>query len=292
MRNFPRKDESVAVGRSPMSRRRRFARDLQQLREDSGLKGKIMAARLGWSTGRLSRFETGAIRPEIGLVMDYLDQLDIRGAQRDALIETARLVNQGGWWTAISGAPGRTASLAETESEASAIREFAIAFVPGLLQTETYARIRLADNVAYTPYDIDAAVQARQQRQVILTRPAEPVAYQAIIDEAVLRRRSAPPDILAAQLRHLIEVAARPNITVRVLTFDAPLDFQSTAMNSFALYRTEDDPEFALVETETNEAQLGDDEDVTRYQAIYERMSKAALDPAASIRFFKALVTS
>ena len=270
-----------------MSKRLRLGEELRKLREARSWSVTHVAALQGWSHTKVSRLETGKVRPDVGEVMDLLDVYGVTGDSYDRLVILARQANARGWWKAYAGMPARQMGFAEMESTVTGIREYAQAFVPGLLQEPGYVRQRFSDRDAVKDFDLQAAIDGRLERQKILER----VEYEAIIDEAVLRRSSATPDVLRAQLLHLVEVAQRPNVTVRALRFDARIETMSVPLNSFALYRfdTPDDDDMVSVETETSDLWLGDAEDLARYTVVYERLQAAAGTPEETVALLRDL---
>lgn len=282
----------MAVG-SPLVRRRRLGAELRKLREAAGLTGEQAIERVGWSAAsKLSRIENGRNRPDLADVMDLLDAYDVTGAHRETLIAVARdAANTRGWWRAFGDMGQRQRGYAEIESGASDIRQFHQFLVPGLVQTAEYARVRAeSGRVLYGGLAPDAEASGRQARQAVLTQDSPP-RYEAILDESALRRATAPPDIMRAQVRHLVEVSARPNITLRVIPFSAAIGDFYVPHSDFSLYRftDPDDPETVVLETLTSDLHLTDAEDVSRYRLVFDWLSAAALSPEESVDLLSTL---
>ncbi|MBN1171133.1 MAG: helix-turn-helix domain-containing protein [Micromonosporaceae bacterium] len=275
-----------------MFRRRRLGEQLRELREAKGYKLQQLAGELGWSHTKLSRLENAKVRPDVADVMDLLEVLDATADQQQRLIALARQANQRGWWKAYAEMPQRQAGQAELEAGAVAIWGYSLVFIPGLLQTSEYMRVRFADGTGFPAFDVEEAIRGRLQRQDILSRD-EPVEYTAIIDESVLRRRSAPTPVMYGQLQHLVEIQNRPHVTVRVVPLDASLPYHAAALNSFTVFHFADldDSDLVSVETETSDVQLGDDEDVARYRVVFDRISTAALSAEASVELIQSIMT-
>lgn len=279
----------MSAGQGPIGKRLRLGNELRKLRESREWSVTHVAGLMGWSHSKVSRMETAKVRPDVGEVMDLLDAYGVGGEAYNRLVSLTREANARGWWRAFAGMPARQMGFAEMESSVFGIREYAMVFVPGLLQHPDYVRQRFSDRDAVKDFDLTAAVEGRAGRQKILDRG---VGYEATIDEAVLRRRTAPPEVMAEQWRHLIDVASMENVTLRVLRFDAEIEYLSGALNSFALYRF-DDPEqddMVSVELETSDLWLGDSEDLARYVVIYDRLRAAAATPEATLAFLRSLV--
>jgi transcriptional regulator with XRE-family HTH domain len=265
---------NMAVGHSPMVRRSRLGAELRKLRRDKQLTIAQVAALVGWQASELSRLENGKLRPDLSVVMDILDALEVIGAQREMLISMARDANQRGWWKAMVGPMfERYRQIAEIEAGAADIRQVTLLFVPGLLQTEDYTRARLSHSASFAePGALQTAIQGRLTRQKLLDN--EETKYTVVMDEGVLHRRTCPPTILAEQFRHLVKVAQRPNIEVRILPFSSELYERTAASSGFTLFRyaSPDDPHVAFVETNTVDLVLSDPEDLARIEGIYEEI--------------------
>ncbi|WP_245674101.1 helix-turn-helix domain-containing protein [Actinoplanes rectilineatus] len=279
----------MPAGQGPIGKRLRLGNELRKLRESKDWSVTHVAGLMGWSHSKVSRLETAKVRPDVGEVMDLLDAYGVGGEEHDRLVSLTREANARGWWRAFAGMPARQMGFAEMESSVLGIREHALVYVPGLLQHPDYIRQRFRDRDAVKDFDLTAAVEGRAERQKILDRGVE---YEAVLDEAVLRRRTAPPAVMTKQIRHLIDVASLENVTLRVLRFDAEVEYLSAALNSFALYRF-DDPEqddMVSVESETSDLWLGDLEDLARYVVVFDRLRAAAETPDATLAFLRSLV--
>ncbi len=282
----------MATG-SPIVRRRRLGAELRTLRDRAGLTGDQVIERVGWpSPSKLSRIENGRTRPDLSDVLDLLDLYGATGADREKLIAIARdAANTRGWWRSFADLGHRQRGYAELEAGVVELRQYHQSLVPGLLQTPDYARARVRSVMEiYGSLDVAAEVAARQTRQALLTADYPP-RYQAIIDEAALRRTAAPADVMAAQLSRLVELSALPAVTLRVLPLEARIGDYYVPHNSFSLFRYADpeDPDIAVVETVTSDLHLADDEDVSRYRLVFDWLAAAALPPEESVTFLAGL---
>lgn len=283
----------MSVGFSPIVRRRRLGTEIRMLREHQRLTLTQLGGLVGWSAAKLSRLENARIRPDVGDVMDVLDALGVTGARREQLIALARdASNSRGWWTAYEGEiDRRQLSYAEFENGAVQIREFQLTHVPGLLQTRAYAAARFASRavVGLPPINIEAATDARIARQAVLTRET-PLHYDALFEESALVRRYGPPGLRADQFTQLLEVAERPNVTVRILPMEARIDGGYIPTCSFSLYRFADpvDPEIAVLETETSDLHIGDEEGVNRYKLVFDLLWAAAFSAEDTVKVLEA----
>jgi transcriptional regulator with XRE-family HTH domain len=271
----------MASGDGPRFNRLRVGETIREMRLARELTQVQLGAKVGASGARISRLETGETAPDLALVMNVLDYFEVPEPEQKRLITLARQANEQTWWK-ISGMQTRQAAFAELESTATRIREYSMVFVPGLLQTPEYTKVRYADTEAHLPFDEDAALAGRQQRQSVLTRTKRPVQYEVILDELVLRRPTAPPEVMRDQLRHMMTAAETANVEIRVLSLDRELPHHAPALNSFALYGFASTPDIVVVETETTEAQSTDSDQIDRYRHLFERLRAATLDPAES----------
>jgi transcriptional regulator with XRE-family HTH domain len=263
-------------------RERRLARSLRHLREGAGLTIEEVAEKLEMSASTVSRMETAqvGVRPrDLRLLLDIYEVSD---AERDQLLQIARERRQQRWWQEYADLPN--IPLAGLEEEASTIWQFSTQLVPGLLQTEAYARavleaIRLDDK----PGDIERRLEVRLHRQEVLNRENAP-EYWAVLDEAVVRRQVGGPSVMAGQLGYLIEVAKLPNMTLQVLPFaageHAGMDGEFTLLH----YRESADPDVVYIENTGSDLYLEGPEVTRRYNRIFDRLRAAAQNPGESIR--------
>lgn len=283
-RKFAESGDSLRLGRL------RFGDELRMLRVAAGLSQTELGNRCGCSATRISRHETGEVTPDVALVMNIMDALEVPPQQAKILIKQARDANDRAWWK-TSNMPERQAAFAELESDARRLRVFSLMFVPGLLQTPDYMAVRFRDTEAVLPVDGDSAIASRQERQKILSREDDPTTYAVVLDESVIRRRAAPASVQADQLQHLIGVASRPNVDLRVLPFDAALDHESAPLNSFYIFDVGSSPQVAVVETETKELHVTASERILRYEVLFDRVSRASLTPEESIDLIRGVGT-
>ena len=266
---------------SPTVRRRRIARELRQLRERAGMTLDVAARQLDMSKSNLSRIENAQIGIKPRDVRAALALYQVTGNDAEALIEIARGAQQRGWWQHYSDVlPEWFEFYVGLEAEAATLRTYEAEAVPGLLQTEAYARevYRLTAGEE----DVDRKVAARLRRQDVL-RSDDPVELSVVLNEAVLLRPVGGRAVMAGQLAHLETVAQLPNVTVQVLPFEAG---GHPAMNSpYVILTFADAADAAVVYLENLTTGLALEEagQVRSYSLVHERLSRLALDPAASL---------
>ncbi|MER5455051.1 helix-turn-helix transcriptional regulator [Micromonospora sp. NPDC002389] len=266
---------------SPTVRRRRIARELRQLRERAGMTLDVAARQLDMSKSNLSRIENAQIGIKPRDVRAALALYQVTGNDAEALIEIARGAQQRGWWQHYSDVlPEWFEFYVGLEAEAATLRTYEAEAVPGLLQTEAYARevYRLTAGED----DIDRKVAARLRRQDVL-RSDEPAELSVVLNEAVLLRPVSERAVMAEQLAHLESTAQLPNVTIQVLPFAAG---GHPAMNSpYVILTFADAADAAVVYLENLSTGLALEEvaQVRSYSLVHERLRRLALDPAASL---------
>ena len=268
--------------RSPTVRERRLARTLRHLREEASLTIEDVAEKLEISPSTVSRMETAQVGVRPRDLRFLLDMYEITEAERDQLLQIARERRQQQWWQEYADLPN--IAVAGLEEDASTIWQYSTQLVPGLLQTEAYARAVLgAIRLDSKPGDIDRRLDLRLHRQALLTRADAP-EYWVILDEAVVRRQVGGPAAMAEQLGHLIEVARLPNVTVQVLPFTsgehAGMDGEFTILH----YRESEDPDVVYIENTGNDLYLERSEVTRRYNKLFDHLRAAAQNPGESIR--------
>ncbi|MDT7723514.1 MAG: hypothetical protein QOI21_90 [Actinomycetota bacterium] len=202
------------------ARMRSLATELVKLRGEAGLNTRSAAKLAGMSASTLNRLENGGkvIEPED--VSALLVAYGVTGPERDRLLNLSREPHLPGWWeTGGTPLPQQLPAFIRFESEATRIVHASMLRVPGLMQTAEYIRAVMSSGEVTEP-ETETMVATRLGRQAILSRP-KPPGYLVIIDEAALRRPVGGPEVMAAQIRHIIELAGRPHIELRILPFSA-----------------------------------------------------------------------
>jgi transcriptional regulator with XRE-family HTH domain len=280
---------------SPEVRRRRLAAELRRLRGASGLKTAEVARQLGWSPSKVSRYElarTGLKPSDVRVMLAFYG---VETNRQDDLLALAVEASERGWWEQYSDVLSEDhISLVGLEDEATAERAWHLEVIPGLLQTEGYARRLISKGYSLAPVpptQIDRSVRLRMRRQEVLTRNS-PLDLSAVIDEAVLRRRVGSPEVMRNQLSHLIEVAQLPNVSLRVLR----LDEESPAMiNSFDVLCFGDQgvgmPDVAYTEHFRATLHFEDEADTYQYLILFQILQEAALSEPESLRFIEQIAS-
>jgi transcriptional regulator with XRE-family HTH domain len=278
-------------------RRRRLAKTLGQLRSAAGMTAEEVAAELKktggrWSKSKVSRIEDPQhAAPSPRDVRDMLELYGVRDQHRqDALTQLAEEAQQRGWWTAYEDVLRN--SHIGFEAEASAIRNFEALCVPGLLQTEGYARAIIQAALAAEPdraaEQVGRHVEARMKRQEIFARTPPP-QLSAVIDEAALRRLVGGPDIMREQIGQLTSASKRPNVTLQVIL--ARTGAHPGMSGPFAIleFVHPDDAPIIFLEAATEHLFLEEPEQIRKYVLRFDYIRANALKPDESIRFMNTI---
>jgi hypothetical protein len=195
---------------------------LRRLREEAGMTTERAAVTIRGSHSKISRMEHGRVGFKERDISDLLSLYGIGpGEERDSLLRLAREANTPGWWQNYSDTlPHWVEPYFGLEAAATFIREYELQFVPGLLQTEEYARAVIRLGNARTEDEVLRRAQARVSRQQILDRENPPKVW-AVLDEGALCRHIGGAEVMKAQLRHLLEMCDHPAVTLQILPFAA-----------------------------------------------------------------------
>ncbi|ROO62609.1 helix-turn-helix protein [Micromonospora sp. Llam0] len=268
-------------------RSRRLGRDLRKLREAKGLTGEEVAKSVRCSSSRISRIESGEIKPRAGDVMELLVAygVPLDAEPGSSLLAQARDLREDGWWQRVGG---KYATYIAYETEAVELKNYEPTLVPGLLQTERYAREVNIIGREVDPDTVNQRVTTRMTRQEVLHRQPTPLRLHAVLSEAALRTEVGGPDVLRDQLAHLVTLNELPNVTIQVLRFEAGAHLADSS--GFALLSFErDDPPLGYIETLAGELFLESTRDLARISAAYDNLRMLAMSPAESVKLIKEL---
>ena len=266
--------------------RRKFGIELRSLREAAGLTIEGVADSAGISMSHLSRIERGQVGVRRPTLMALLQRYGADAETMDRLVataaETTKRKNRDWWQPYATAISDKYATLMAFESEATSIRNFEPTVIPGLLQTEDYARAALQRGPArLTPDEIETRVEARRARQAVLTKDDPPRAW-FIIDEAALRRPVGGPEVMRRQLLHLVEMAAKPGVDLQVVPFSVGAHAGTLGPLVILGFAEGED----VVYCETFVADLYP-EAVESYGDVFDRLAQDALSIARSVRLVK-----
>lgn len=279
---------------SPEVRRRRLASELRRLRAESRLKTTEVARNLGWSPSKVSRYELARTGLKVPDVREMLAFYGVDARRQEELLALAEEASGKGWWEDFSDVlSDEQISLTGLEDEATSEWVWHLVVIPGLLQTEEYARHVNSKGYSLAPVppgQIERSVRVRMRRQELLTRDP-PLALSAVIDEGVLRRHVGGPHVMLGQLRHLIATAQLPNVSLRVLRLadDPPI-----LMDSFELLRFGDEsarmPDVVFTEHFRAMLYFEDEADTYQYRIVFQRLQAGALGETESLDFIEQIM--
>lgn len=275
----------MPTSQGPLLPRRRLGVELKKLREVAKLRLDEVATHLMISNSKLSRLETGQGIPQQRDVRDLINFYEVAGTPlAERLMRWTREGRRQGWWKDYSHVVGETldAYLA-LESGASVRRSFMPTVLPGLLQTEDYARALLRELLPrHTDKEVDQLVKIRLRRKELLLRAEEPVRLLAVIDESVLHRIVGSKDIMRHQLEVLSELSKLPNVVVQVFPFDAGA--HEATMGTFTVFQFADDidRDVVVVEYHLGNRFFEQESHVLLYLRIFDDVSHRSLEPPAS----------
>jgi transcriptional regulator with XRE-family HTH domain len=283
----PEEGHLMIVPGSPTVRRRRLAAELRGIRESKGKSGEAVAAALKWSPSKISRYElarTGLKPQEVEQLLDYYG---VTGSRRDLLLELAEDASRKGWWEEFSDSLSADyQQFISLEHEASSIAIWHVEAVPGLLQTEAYARHVISSYSHVEPIapgTIDRLVKVRMRRQQALSRdPA--LQLQVVLDESVLKRLIGSASVMQEQLERLADEADRPSITLQILPLGAQ---HSVFAESFTIFKFGADNGAMLQDVVTaehlrNAFSVEGERETYLHRIAFKTLTSTALDPSPS----------
>jgi transcriptional regulator with XRE-family HTH domain len=271
---------------SPTVRRRELGARLRALRLAAGLTAEEVAARMEVSAAKISRIETGARGVSIADVRFLCDLYGASESERERLLVLTRESKRRSWWQQ-HGLPETVMTYTGLEDAAVGISHYETSLLPGLLQTEHYARALSAGIMFDQPSAaVNQIVEARMIRQGRLSERHPPELW-VVLDEAALRRIVGGPSVMRDQLEHLVERAHDPNITLQVIPFDAGA--HPALDSAFEILHLEEVSDVVYVEGLLGHFFLQSETDLTRYRRAFDQLRAVALSPRASEKLIRAV---
>jgi transcriptional regulator with XRE-family HTH domain len=257
-----------------------FGKALKFYRERAGLSQTELAALSNYSNTVINKIEKGDRPPAEGFPerMDAIAQLGADG-------DLARL-----WgWLEDSARhrayPGWFDRWPDFEAAAVALRTFELVVVPGLLQTDQYARAVLRTRIGDTDDEIDAMVEARMVRQAILRKDKPPTLWAAL-DEGVLQRPVGGPHVMREQLDRLAEAAKFPNVVIQVIPAGTGAH-EGLRGGAFVIADFADHPSVAYQDTAVQGQIIDSADDVASLMILLDTIKSVALPVAASLELIE-----
>jgi transcriptional regulator with XRE-family HTH domain len=276
---------------TPTVRLRRLAAELRSLRAASGLTRDEVVDRTGINVATMYRIEHARVRPQTRTLRTLLDLYGVEKDQQTELVALLRDARERGWLHAYqSELPEQYMTFIGFEGEAESAWNYESLLIPGLLQTEDYARAVIRAGFPAAGRDeIEHRVEVRMARQDVL-RADNPLKLWGIADEAALRRHVGGKPVMQAQLRHLMEVAEFPNVTFQVIPFDAGAHAGMPGSFIVLQFAEESIPDVIYLDSMAGELFLEAESDVRRYKLVFEHLRAVAVSPDASRKLIASIV--
>jgi transcriptional regulator with XRE-family HTH domain len=268
-------------GGSPTVRRMLVGVRLRRLRTDAGISREEAGEAIRASEWKIHRLENGQVGFKERDIVDLLRLYGVGDAgEIAAVVGMALEANEQGWWHDYGDVlPQWFRAYVDLEQAATLIRTYEGQFVPGLLQTEEYARAVMGGALDEAPDDIERRVEVRVARQTLLTSADAPRLW-AVIDEAALRRPiGGSPEVMRVQLERLIDATKLPNVTLQVLPFGAGAHPAMVGAFSILRFADSDLPDVVYLEHLTGAMYLDKRDDVRQYLHVMESVCVSGEPP-------------
>ncbi|MEV7013036.1 helix-turn-helix transcriptional regulator [Streptosporangium sp. NPDC051022] len=257
---------------------------LRRLREARGVTREEAGKAIRASHSKISRLELGRTGLKRRDVADLLTLYDVTDdAERATLLSLTEQAGMPGWWQAYGDVvPGWFDAYLGLEQAACVIRSYEVQFVPGLLQTEDYARavIQLGRRNV-TGHEVERRVALRMRRQEILYRPDPPKLW-IVIDETALRRLIGGATTMRAQIEHLIRISELPQVTVQIMPFCACGHAGAAGPITILRFPEGELPDVVYLEQLAGALYLDKPAETERYWHVMNRLDIEAEQPGAA----------
>ncbi|MFJ2034030.1 helix-turn-helix domain-containing protein [Streptosporangium sp. NPDC087985] len=258
---------------------------LRRLREQCHITLEEAGYAIRASHSKISRMELGRVGFRVRDVADLLTLYGVADEDdRQALLALVQRANVTGWWHNYNDIlPSWFETYVGLEESATGIRNYEVQFVPGLLQSEGYARAVVRLGFPSAPEEeVERRVRLRMARQRLL-RGDEPPRLWAVLDEAVLRRPLGGAEVMRDQIDHILRALDLPNVTVQIVPFSVGGHAAAGGPFSILRFSQPDLPDVVYMEQLTSAVYLDKRDDVDRYLEVMERLCLEA-EPASRTR--------
>ncbi|MFF4651638.1 helix-turn-helix domain-containing protein [Streptomyces sp. NPDC001380] len=283
---------TVQPGGGSMVRRILLGSQLRRLREGRGITREDAGYTIRASESKISRMELGRVSFKERDVADLLSLYGVDDeAEREALLGLVREANRSGWWHSFSDVlPGWFQTYVGLEESAALIRTYELQFVPGLLQSEEYARAVFGlARPAIGEEEIERRVGLRMRRQKLLAGGDSPRLW-AVVDEAALRRPVGGPEVMRGQVQHLIDIAEQPNVVLQVMPFRFGCHAAESGAFTILRFPEQDLADVVYLEQLTSALYLDKRDDVDCYVQVMERLCVDSLTPEQTTDLLRSIL--
>ncbi|QIZ34674.1 helix-turn-helix transcriptional regulator [Saccharopolyspora sp. ASAGF58] len=269
-----------ATGSGPTARRLVLGSQLRRLREASGISREDAGYAIRGSGSKISRLELGRVGFKERDVADLLNLYGVTDeSEQESFLDLVRRSNEPGWWHRFNDLmPSWFQDYVGLEESASRIQTYEIQFVPGLLQTEKYARaVAIQGRPEFPADELDRRVRLRMQRQKLFMQPKAPRLW-AVIDESVLHRPIGSREVLREQIQFLLDATAMSAVTLQILPFELG---RSGAEGAFTILRFAEPelPDIVYLEHLCGALYLDKPDEVEVYSKVSHRLAVDAQTP-------------
>lgn len=264
----------------PTVRLRRLAAELRRLRTSAELTREEVTARTGINEATLYRVEKARARPQKRTLLALLDLYGASETQRTDLLAIQSGSNDQGWLRPYHNElPEEYTAYIGFEAEARTVRNYESLFIPGLAQTEPYARAVVKGVLpTASQKEVEQRVQARMERQALLYKDL-PLRLWSILDEAAIRRMVGGREVMQGQARHLLQLMEEPHVTIQVIPFDKGAHAAMTGSFVHMDFPDPADPELVYVDTPAGDLFLESEPEIRRYKSMFEHLQAVAVGP-------------
>lgn len=277
----------MATRYSPTIRRRRLSAELRRIRQAARMTSEEVAKAAELSKSTYSNIESGLKqRPKLPEIRAILNACGLSpGREYEEILDLCRQSLERGWWNRYRDV--LAARYVGFETEANAISTWEPVVLPGLLQVPSYIEV-IAQAALAQPEDIRRAIDARMTRQRILDDEDAPELW-VIFDETALLRLEQHPMVRQEQIRHLLEMAEHPNVTLQV-TRATQLNAGSGGPFVILEFPESVDPTVVYLETDTDGIYLEEPDEIARYRNLMNHLRLAALRPGETIDHLRQMI--
>ncbi|MGE5290174.1 MAG: helix-turn-helix domain-containing protein [Micromonosporaceae bacterium] len=266
---------------------------LRRLREAKGITRDEAGYTIRASGSKISRMELGRVSFKERDVADLLELYGVSDpGEREALLDLARKANNTGWWHRYNDLlPSWFQVYVGLEDAATLIRTYEVQFIPGLLQTEAYARAIISvGNTGAPDEEVERRVRLRAGRQRLLSRSGGGPRFWAVIDEAALRRLIGGPEVMREQLEHLLDALKYSNVILQIMPFRSGGHAAEGGPFTLLRFPEPDLPDVVYVEQLTSALYLDRREDVDKYTEAMERLCVESEPPECTADIINAIM--
>lgn len=274
----------------PVVQLRRLRGELRGLRRATGQTQAQVAAAMDWSNAKVIRIESGDVRITVSDLRALLAHFGVSDQERvEELVAMARSARADPWQEFRDLYPATTLKFFGFEASASLRRESSFAFVPGLLQTEEYARAVLEGTHDIDEATLDLFWQVRARRQELHERPEPPEMF-FVADEAAVRREVGGRGVMRRQLERLIELSHAPHVSFRVIPYRE--GFHPGMVGPFVVleFPNASDDDVVLLEQPSGDITRDNADEAATYTERFFRLEAAALSESATRDLVRSII--